>query len=280
MKGYHTKTVWGGIVSLFAFLCIVSCETVTSEFITDEEGNVVSRSDVSIQKSLIDIGVKGYAIDSLYTEFVFSEGKNPRILSFKKGIATFESNGKLKSVKFKSNVELKFKGSEMYYKHDNGLESEIVLNENFCIESVLNRYTDGRTHSMLSYSYYKESGYLNYIKLERVGEKLINIAFRYPDDKDGLTIQEGSKVYRISLAKDPVSKDKMENVGYVCNVFSHVKAPLTNEYVIIPDLYYLGLYGVPIKYLPDTFIQNGTVTENGVKKNVILEADNYKFFYK
>lgn len=280
MKGYHTKTVWGGIVSLFVFLYIVSCETVTSEFIIDEEGNMVSRSDVSIQKSLIDVGVKGYAIDSLYTEFVFSEGKNSRILSFKKGIAAFEANGRLKSVQFKPELESKitYGGSELFYKH-NGLQSQIVLNENACIEEVVNRHSDGRMHSIISYTYYKESGYLNYVKLERSGEFPVTIVFRYPDDTGGLTIQEGTRMYRIPLATDPGTKEKMENVGYVCNVLSHAKAPLTNEYVIVPDLYYLGMYGVPIKYLPDTFIQNGTITENGNKKRVISGVDNYKYFY-
>jgi hypothetical protein len=59
-----------------------------------------------------------------------------------------------------------------------------------------------------------------------------------------MTIQEaGGRQYSIDLSNE-------ENTGYVCNVFGYVNAPLTNQYVINPDLYFLNIYGKPIDKLP------------------------------
>ncbi|MDR2918308.1 MAG: hypothetical protein LBV72_02955 [Tannerella sp.] len=275
MKGCHTKTLWGGIFSLFIIICFVSCEEATSSLLEiDENGNVSDNLDINIQKSLVDAGIKGYAIDSLYTEFVFTESKNPRIKTFRKGTATFEPNGKLKSIVFnKSEANIAY-GEKLSYVC-NGIKTEMVLNQYGFVEEKTSRYSDGSLHSLIYYRYDKvNGGYLNYVHLERPGEERVTIYYTYPDENGGLTIREGNSVYKI-----PMAKNKLSNDGYICNVFSHTKAPLTNQYVINPDLYYFGVYGTPIKYLPDVIMENGVTTENGIKKSVIVKIDDYRFFY-
>lgn len=275
MKECRTKTLWGGIFSLLLIIiCLISCEEATSDlFEVDENGNITNNSDINIQKSLVDVGVKGYSIDSLYTEFVFTESKSPRIKAFRKGIATFESNGKLKSIVF-NNLEATIGHGEKLSYACNGIKSEMDLNIRGFVKEKYSRYSDGRTHSKVEYRYDDASGYLQYVHLERPGEERVTIYYTYPDENGGLTIREGSSVYKIRM-----TKDKLSNEGYICNVFSHTKAPLTNQYVINPDLYYMGVYGTPIKYLPDVVMENGVTTENGVKKRVIIKIDDYRFFY-
>lgn len=277
MNKCHTKTVWGGVVALSLFLFFTGCETVTDDFFVDEDGKEIENIEINLQNTLLDLGVKAYTIDSIYTEFVFTEGKNPRIKYFKKGIAKFETNGKLKSVTMSQSKATFNIGSDVSYEYK-GIRSKITQRENGFIDVVEN-YKDSRLVSNLKYTY-KSNGFLDYVTLERSGEKPVTIVFRYPDADGGLTIQEGAKFYKIPLAKDPVTKEKLENKGYICNVFNHVNAPLTNEYVIIPDLYYLGLYGVPLKYLPDTFIEKGVITEDGVKNSVISRVGTHRFYYK
>lgn len=273
MKGCRTKTIWRGIFSIFIIICFFSCEEATSNlFEVDENGNVINNSDVNIQKSLINVGVKGYAIDSLYTEFIFNESKNPRIKAFKKGIVTFASNGLVQSVVFNKPEANITNGEKLSYSY-NGIKSEMVINKHGFVEEKINRYSDGSTQCQIFYRY-DDRGYLKYVHLERPGKERVTIYYDYPNENDGLTIREGSSTYKILMAKN-----KLDNDGYICNVFSHARAPLTNQYVINPDLYYFGIYGTPIKYLPDSYIVNGVITENGIKKHVVTRVDNYHFFY-
>ena len=41
-----------------------------------------------------------------------------------------------------------------------------------------------------------------------------------------------------------------DNKGYVCNALDFTSSPLTSQYVIHPDLYYLNIYGAPFEKLP------------------------------
>lgn len=273
MKECYTKTIWRCIVSILTILCLVSCESVTSSLLEiDENGNTVDNADINMQKCIVDIGVKGFSIDSLYTEFVFTESKNPRIKAFRKGIATFEPNGKLKSITYNSDANIIYEENLSYVY--NGLKSEMILNTYGFVEEKVSRYSNGQIHSRIYYRYDNEKGgYLKYVHLERPGQDRVTIYYTYPDENGGLTIREGTTVYRI-----PMTKNK--NEGFICNVFSHAKAPLTNQYVINPDLYYFGIYGTPIKYLPDVIIENGVITRNGNEEHIIVKVDNYRFFYK
>lgn len=285
MRNYYTKTLWKGGISLFLLICLLGCESITSDLLeVDENGEIQNNSEVNIRDALVSAGVKGYAIDSLYTEFNFSEGKYVRITSLKKGVITYQDNGLVKDITW-GNKDPDIKYSEMLtYKH-NGSSSKIEFNNNNFAE-VIENYNGGKPESIVRYRYLK-SGYLDYVILERLGEQQVTIYFKYPKGdgsgeygdsptiKGGIIINEGGKYYKINLAVQ-----KIENKGYVCNVLRYANAPLTNKYVINPDLYYMGIYGVPIKYLPNVVIENGTITEgDGTKVSVIKRVGNSMFFY-
>lgn len=60
---------------------------------------------------------------------------------------------------------------------------------------------------------------------------------------DNIEINEGNAIYNIPLSTE-------ENTGYVCNAYAFAEAPLTNRYIINPDLYFLNIYGMPVEQLP------------------------------
>ncbi|MDR0385640.1 MAG: hypothetical protein LBH60_06145 [Prevotellaceae bacterium] len=75
-----------------------------------------------------------------------------------------------------------------------------------------------------------------------VPESPFQVNFFYKDSR--ITIQEaGGRQYTIDLGNE-------ENTGYACNVLGYINAPLTNQYVIIPELYFLNIYGKPVDKLP------------------------------
>lgn len=285
MRDYYTKTLWRGVISLSLFICLLGCESVTSDLIeVDENGEIQDNSEINIRNALVSAGVKGYAIDSLYTEFNFYEGKYVRITSLKKGVITFQDNGLVKDITWGTkHPDIRY-SETVTYEH-NGCRSKIEFNNNSFAE-VIENYSGGRLESIVRYRYLK-SGYLNYVILERPGEQPLTIYFKYPKGdgseeygdcptiSGGIVINEGDKYYKVNLAIQ-----KIENKGYVCNVLRYANAPLTNKYVINPDLYYMGVYGVPIKYLPDVLVANGVVTEeDGTKNLVIKQVGNCTFFY-
>lgn len=286
MRGYYTKTIWRGILAISLSLCLLGCENLTSDLMEiDENGKEHNNSEINIRNSLVSAGVKGYAIDSLYTEFGFSEGKYTRILSLKKATAYYQNNGQIKDIKW-NNEHPNIRYSEKTIYEYAGGRSEIEFNNNMFAELVEN-YKGGKLESIVRYRYQK-SGYLNYVILERPGEQPMNIYFKYPKAdgsggngdcptvEGGIIIEEAGRQYKINLAMQ-----KLENKHYVCNVLRYGNAPLTNKYVINPDLYYMGIYGVPIKYLPDEIVANGVVTDlEGGKVSVINQVGNWKFFYK
>jgi hypothetical protein len=81
------------------------------------------------------------------------------------------------------------------------------------------------------------------VNAPEVPESPFRVNFFYDDSL--ITIQEvGGRQYSTALCNE-------KNTGYACNVFEYVNAPLTNQYVINPDLYFLNIYGKPIDKLPD-----------------------------
>ncbi|MDR0349722.1 MAG: hypothetical protein LBH90_09570 [Tannerella sp.] len=286
MKDCCTKILWEGIIFFPLFICLFGCESATS-YLTevDENGEIQHNNGINISNALISTGVKGYAIDSLYTEFGFNKGKHARIASYKKGIVTYQDNGLVKDITW-GNIHPEIRYSEVItYKYDS-LSSKIAFNNNSFAE-VIENYNKGKLESIARYRYFKSTGYLNYVILERAGKEPVTIYFKYPKDGDsgeygdyptvggGIIIIEGDNHYKINLAIQ-----KIENKGYVCNVLQYANAPLTNKYIINPDLYYMGVYGVPIKYLPDVLVMNSAVTEDdGTKVPVIKQVENCTFFY-
>ena len=65
--------------------------------------------------------------------------------------------------------------------------------------------------------------------------------YRY--EGDTIIIDDAGTEYRLELSTE-------ENSGYVCNVLDYAEAPMTSQYVINPDLYFLNIYGAPIGKLP------------------------------
>jgi hypothetical protein len=261
------QRIRNSIIFFLLFAVVTGCDPVTVELVG---GNI------SLQDSLEKTGLKGYAIDSAYTEFEFYKGKNVRITQLRKGIATFHADGTLESVKWTgSNPRIEYRGSAVSYSHE-GLYSEITLNEYGFAEVIENRLADGTLQSRVDYYYTKNTGYLNYVRLERPGTNPVYITFKYPDsdNANNVLISEPDLMSGIPLL--PVANRTLENTGYVCNILSYGTSPLTNTYVINPDFYYMGFYGTPMKYLPDKLIENGTVRGG----SVITRIGNWRFFYR
>jgi len=265
---------------MFAVLsiCMAGCETPTQDLIeTDEYGKTINNRNINIPASLIEFGLKGYIVDSVYTEFEYYRGKGARIASIRKGIADAENSRPL-SVRWNdAHPKLSYSGSSIIYIYD-GLQSDVMLNAYGFAESVTNRYVGGGLHSIVMY-WYNSSGYLTNVRIERAGQEPVTVSIQYSADS-GVTIYEGGEAYYLAYLRqndDGVMK-RVDNAGYICNVLSHINAPLTSAYVIIPDLYYCGIYGTPVKYLPEnTTIERGSTTAN---KAALTRIGNWQFFYE
>jgi hypothetical protein len=258
MKKYYIINVWKGIACLFIFLSIAGCE----------ESVTPIPNHINLKEELAKVGVKGFAIDTVYTEFSFYN--NERIDALRKGVVA-DTEDDFAEVRWDANSpRIEYNGgSTITYTH-NGLRSRITRDNYGFISTVENRIGSGNLHSKVDYKYHP-TGYLNYVVLERPGLSPEYITFVYPDQNGGITIKEAGLSYSISLQSDT------ENIGYVCNVLRYANAPLTNTYVIDPDLYYLGLYGMPIRSLPNEEIRSG---KNSVSATILSRVGNNKFFYK
>ena len=99
----------------------------------------------------------------------------------------------------------------------------------------------GALYYRVEYLAYDAEGRLVLASIEREGGPYY-VSYKY--NESSVVIDEGSfGQYEIPLSSE-------ENVGNVCNVLDYANAPNTSEYVINPDLYYLNIYGAPVKYLP------------------------------
>jgi len=78
-----------------------------------------------------------------------------------------------------------------------------------------------------------------------------------------------------------LAPEKLRNTGYVCNVLRAVGAPLTNQYALNPDLYYLGIYGTPVKLLPDAIIERNIYRDGeGDLHSVYSRVGSDYYFYE
>ncbi|MDR1675146.1 MAG: hypothetical protein LBR86_01560 [Tannerella sp.] len=251
-------------MTVFVLGLMTGCEDITPEI----EGKV------DLVESLLEIGLKGYAIDSVYTEFDFYRGTNARITGFRKGIIRHE-NGAIQSIQWSSaSPSVEYGGSYIHYSYE-GLRSEIWLNAYGFADNVMNRYSDGSLQSRLEYTY-DAAGRLQYVRVERPAMEPIYVVYQYQDD--AVSILEDGNVYPISLSvRDDDSNEvkKQDNVGYICDVLRFGTSPLTNI-VIIPDLYYQGIYGTPVKYLPAEMIESRI--RNGYQS--VTRVGSRYFFYQ
>jgi hypothetical protein len=240
------------------------CEEIMPE-LTDGKVNLV--------ESLISVGLKGYAVDSVYTEFDFYQGASPRITAFRKGIIRYE-DGAGQSIRWSAaSPAIEYGGSSINYTYE-GLRSEIMLNAYGFADNVTNRYDDGSLQSRLEYSY-DVAGRLTHVRVERPGLLPEYAVYEYTDDE--ILIRDGGFVYRIPLSIRGGGNEvnKQENIGYICDVLRLGGSTLTNAYAIIPDLYYQGIYGTPVKYLPVEIESY----RDGSHSSIIRVGNNH-FFYR
>ncbi|MDR2470286.1 MAG: hypothetical protein LBD27_07405 [Tannerella sp.] len=268
MNKSDTQATGYRLFLIFILACAVGCEEITPE---------LTEGKVNMVESLINLGLNGYAVDSIYTEFDFYEGKSQRILHLRKGIIRHPENDAGVIQWNTSAPRLEYGGSFISYAY-NGLRSEILLNAYGFAEYVTNRYGDGAFHSKLQYMY-NEAGYLRLVRLERQGMDIAYISYLYEEERIIIREDPGSILYEIPLyaRKEGNEIRKAENVGYVCNVLYYGNSPLTNNYVIIPDLYYDGIYGTPVKYLPEKVIEKGGSSPDKIR---LLRVGNCYFYYE
>ncbi|MDR1407662.1 MAG: hypothetical protein LBJ23_06420 [Tannerella sp.] len=274
-KHYNIKRTGFGVIISCALVYLTGCEAHMSPFDYDEK-----MLDIIYERGFI-----GYSDDSVYTELVYDgNSKNIRIMSMRKGII---KNSSGTDVIWKNEIAtLRYSSgnADIVYSY-NGMSSSIVLNEHYFAESVINRYDDGRLHSIVNYTYNTE-GYLDVVSVERPGETGVFLRYKYPNLTAGdyeIIIEEhpGPTVYRIPLAIAEDGSDTHYNDAYVCNVLRYGKAPITNDYVINPDLYYLGLYGKPCRYLPDEMIEKSVQrdTSGAIRTTTITRVGNSRYYY-
>ncbi len=281
MKGYCIRNVWFGILSLCFLFCWMGCEVKSADlFEFDENGNRINNSKINIGASLLRVGMNAYANDSLYTALILEKQRSGgvKILGFRKGVVSYRRNGTIESLSWdKKNPRVQY-GYDYTYSY-NGYDYKILALEDHGFVEDMEIWKDGNLSLQLKY-YYDIAGYL--VKVELLNKRS-TIYFYYDYRKkekhsNSITIIEkpASRRYTIRLAPD-----KLENKGYICNVLRYSQSSLINEYIINPDLYYLGIYGTPVKYLPDEAIERGSYRDkDGVLESVYSRVGYYKYFYE
>jgi hypothetical protein len=114
---------------------------------------------------------------------------------------------------------------------------------------------------------YDVSGRLSLAKIIKPDEGSEEwISYKY--NADNIEINEGGTIYSIPLSTE-------ENTGYVCNVYAFAEAPLTNKYIINPELYFLNIYGAPVEKLP----AGQTIERVGSNDNRLSRVGKYYYKY-
>ena len=108
-------------------------------------------------------------------------------------------------------------------------------------ESVTASLLNGSRLYYIEYEYDEEEGRLWRARLDGVDTQSIYNHYVY--EGNTIIIDDAGIEYRLNLSSE-------ENTGYVCNVLDYAGAPITSQYIINPDLYFLNIYGTPIKNLP------------------------------
>ena len=109
--------------------------------------------------------------------------------------------------------------------------------------SELTATINGAQYFTTSYRYYPD-GRIRYASVSTFGGPYETF-FEYEDTYIEV-MDKGFVKYRIMLGGE-------ENTGNVCNVLGFLEAPITNQFVIIPELYFLNIFGAPIDRLPGNF---------------------------
>jgi len=97
------------------------------------------------------------------------------------------------------------------------------------------------------------------------GPKIRWIIYTY-NGNDIIEVDDAGTNYTLNLSSE-------ENTGSVCNVLDFSGAPISTQYIINPDLYYLNIYGKPVGYLP----QGQTIERNS--SNNLTRVGKYRYEY-
>ena len=275
---------------LLSFVLLLSGCEITSSDLTevDENGNRVNNKEIRIGASLLDVGMTAYTIDTVCTELILTRQKGGavRISGFRKGTVIYDENGTIDSIAWDwRRPEINY-GYDYRYVWDD-LEYRILsLQDNGFVEDmeIWRRGKDGerdRLVAQLSYSY-DYAGYVSRIEIPNL-QATIRFKYHYRDQSNyanSITITEvqrtDTSTYTLRLAPE-----KLRNTGYVCNVLRAVGAPLTNQYALNPDLYYLGIYGTPVKLLPDAIIERNIYRDGeGDLHSVYSRVGSDYYFYE
>ncbi|MGP1421145.1 MAG: hypothetical protein ACTTKI_06125 [Tannerella sp.] len=277
MSIYHLQNAWKNFRIFFLFIGMAGCEVHTSDLIEiDEHGNRINNNGIHIETSLLSVGMKAYALDSVYTELMLEQQKTGRvkIVGFRKGMIGEDQ----KQISWdKKHPHIRYGYDYTYY--DKSYEYKILSLEDHGFVEDMEVWKDSNLYAQLKY-HYDQGGYLS--KVEILNKRSV-VLFQY----DYLNAKKRSN--SITIIEEPegryytvqLSSRKIENKGYVCNVLRYAGSPLTNEVIINPDLYYLGIYGTPVKYLPDVPIESGSYRDaKGDVQGVYSRVGPCQYFYE
>ena len=80
MSIYHLQNAWKNFRIFFLFIGMAGCEVHTSDLIEiDEHGNRINNNGIHIETFLLSVGMKAYALDSVYTELMLEQQKTGRV---------------------------------------------------------------------------------------------------------------------------------------------------------------------------------------------------------
>ena len=114
----------------------------------------------------------------------------------------------------------------------------------------------------------------NRLKLAHVngGEypKPVYVSYKYDGNRVIIHDESDGQNHILELSNE-------DNKGYVCNVFDFTSSPLTSQYVIHPDLYFLNIYGAPFSKLPvDQEVEYTTDSRNAP---ALARVGKYTYIY-
>ena len=131
-------------------------------------------------------------------------------------------------------------------------------------ESIRVATLEGAALYLIEYEY-DDEGRMWRVRLNGIGPEPIYNHYKY--EGNTIIIDDAGTEYRLQLSSE-------DNTGFVCNVLDFAGAPYTSQYVINPDLYFLNIYGAPIKYLPA-----GTDVKRYSNSNLSHVGEKYYYEY-
>ena len=173
MSIYHLQNAWKSFRIFFLFVGMAGCEVHTSDLIEiDEHGNRINNNGIHIETSLLSVGMKAYALDSVYTELMLEQQKTGRvkIVGFRKGMIGEDR----KHISWdKKHPRIRYGYDYTYY--DKAYEYKILSLEDHGFVEDMEVWKDSNLYVQLRY-HYDQGGYLS--RVEILNKRSV-IHFRY-----------------------------------------------------------------------------------------------------